>query len=77
MGAVHWVVGTVLTAFLFLPLLTELGSNPNSHDYKRGAPNGAVPWGPCPIPLETAKNVNGASSPLSAQWFVTGASPEK
>ena len=56
MCAVRWVVTTGLTAFLFVPLLMELGSDHNGHYYKHAAPNGAVLWGPCPIPLETAAN---------------------
>jgi hypothetical protein len=67
MCALHWVVTTVLTAFLFVPLLTELGSNHNGHHYKHGAPNGAVLWGPCPIPAETARNWNSLHVIVTAQ----------
>ena len=62
MCAVHWVGTTVLTALLFVPLLTELGSNHNRHYYKHGAPSGAVLWGPCPIPMETTSNLIPGSS---------------
>ena len=69
MCAVHGVFTTGLTAFLFMPLLTELGSNHNRHDYKHGAPNGAVLWGPCPVPLETATNWNSLHFIVNAHRF--------
>ena len=40
---------------LNMPLLTELGGSEDGLCYKHGAPNGALPPGQHPIPLQIAK----------------------
>jgi hypothetical protein len=53
MVVVQCVTGKAFVPLITMPLLTELVSGENGFCYRHGAPNGALPPSPHPIPPGT------------------------
>jgi hypothetical protein len=62
MFVVQGVITMVFTAFISMPLLTELVSREDGLCYRHGAPNGALSSNQHPIPPKTAKKLTPAKA---------------